>query len=69
MSMGLPIYTMRFSSRNDRVWGGLGVGGFYNWNDDKYAIYGEGLINASLKKFTDSYSVKANVGFKVKWRF
>jgi len=56
-----------FSSRNDRVWGGLGVGGSYNWNDDKYAIYGEGLINTSLNNFADSYSIKANVGFKVKW--
>ncbi|MDR6433239.1 autotransporter outer membrane beta-barrel domain-containing protein [Brucella pseudogrignonensis] len=56
-----------FTSRNDRVWGGLGLGGSYNWNDDKYSIYGEGLINTSLNNFGDSYAIKGNVGFKVKW--
>ncbi|MET3646012.1 outer membrane autotransporter protein [Phyllobacterium ifriqiyense] len=56
-----------FASRNDRIWGGLGVGGTYNWNDDKYSIYGEGLVNTSLNNFGDSYSVKGTVGFRVKW--
>ncbi|MEJ5081183.1 autotransporter outer membrane beta-barrel domain-containing protein [Ochrobactrum sp. MYb379] len=56
-----------FTSRNDRVWGGLGLGGSYNWNDDKYSIYGEGLVNTSLNNFGDSYAIKGNVGFKVKW--
>ncbi|TCQ72439.1 outer membrane autotransporter protein [Ochrobactrum sp. BH3] len=56
-----------FTSRNDRVWGGLGLGGSYNWNDDRYSIYGEGLVNTSLNNFGDSYSIKGVVGFKVKW--
>ena len=55
------------ANRNDRVWGGIGVGGSYNWNDDKYSIYGEGLINTSLNNFGDSYTVKGQVGFRVKW--
>ncbi|MCO7728542.1 hypothetical protein NJB93_18305 [Brucella intermedia] len=37
------------------------------WADDKYSIYGEGLINTSLNNFADSYSLKGNVGFRVKW--
>lgn len=56
-----------FTSRNDRAWGGLGLGGSYNWNDDKYSIYGEGLVNTSLNNFGDSYSIKGNVGFRMKW--
>nr|WP_312196596.1 autotransporter outer membrane beta-barrel domain-containing protein [Brucella anthropi] len=56
-----------FASRNDRVWGGLGIGGTYNWDDDKYSIYGEGLVNTSLNNFGDSYSVKGTVGFRMKW--
>ncbi|QWK81894.1 autotransporter outer membrane beta-barrel domain-containing protein [Ochrobactrum sp. BTU1] len=56
-----------FASEKDRLWGGLGVGGSYNWNDDKYSIYGEGLVNTSLNNFGDSYSVKGTVGFRMKW--
>lgn len=56
-----------FASRNDRVWGGVGVGGTYNWDDDKYSIYGEGLVNTSLNNFGDSYSVKGQAGFRMKW--
>ena len=56
-----------FASRQDRLWGGLGLGGSYNWDNDKYSIYGEGLINTSLSNFGDSYSVRGNVGFRVRW--
>ena len=55
------------ASRQDRLWSGLGLGGSYNWDNDKYSIYGEGLINTSLNNFGDSYSVKGNVGFRIKW--
>ena len=55
------------ASEQERLWGGLGVGGSYNWNDDKFSIFGEGLVNTSLNNFGDSYSVKGNVGFRVKW--
>jgi outer membrane autotransporter protein len=61
------LLTASFANRNDRAWGGIGLGGSYNWNDDKYSIYGEGLINTSLNNFADSYSLKGNVGFRVKF--
>ncbi|MGW6779288.1 autotransporter outer membrane beta-barrel domain-containing protein [Brucella pseudogrignonensis] len=38
--------------------GGIGLGGSYNWNSDKYSIFGEGSINTSLQSFADSYSYK-----------
>ncbi|GAA5543317.1 autotransporter outer membrane beta-barrel domain-containing protein [Brucella sp. NBRC 113783] len=56
-----------FTSRNDRFWGGIGLGGSYNWNNDKYSLYGEGSINTSLANFGDSYAYKGTVGFRVKW--
>lgn len=56
-----------FASKQDRVWGGLGIGGSYNWNDDKYSIYGEGVIKTSLNNFGDSHSLQGNVGFRIKW--
>jgi fibronectin-binding autotransporter adhesin len=36
------------ASRSDRLWGGVGLGGSYDWNDDKDSLYGEGSINTSL---------------------
>lgn len=56
-----------FTSRDERLWGGIGIGGSFNWNNDKYSIYGEGSINTSLTSFADSYDYKATVGFKTKW--
>ncbi|MNE59642.1 hypothetical protein D3C80_1547520 [compost metagenome] len=56
-----------FASRNDRVWGGLGIGGTYSWDDDKYSIYVEALVQTSLNDFGDSYSVRGQVGLRVKW--
>ncbi len=56
-----------FTSRNDQFWGGIGLGGSYNWNGDKYSLYGEGSIDTSLASFGDSYAYKGTVGFRVKW--
>lgn len=56
-----------FSSENDRWWGGLGIGGSYNWDDDKYSIYGEGVVKTSLNDFGDSYSLKGTLGLRIRW--
>ncbi|WP_077684251.1 autotransporter outer membrane beta-barrel domain-containing protein [Brucella intermedia] len=56
-----------FANQNERLWGGIGLGGSYNWNSDKYSVYGEGAINTSLADFGDSYSYKGTLGFRVKW--
>ncbi len=56
-----------FASQNERLWGGIGLGGSYNWNSDKYSIYGEGSINTSLQSFADSYSYKGTLGFRVRF--
>ncbi|SPL62517.1 autotransporter outer membrane beta-barrel domain-containing protein [Ochrobactrum soli] len=63
----VDVAGVSFASEKDRLWGGVGLGGSYNWNDDKYSIYGEGIVNTSLNNFGDSYTLKGNVGFRVKW--
>lgn len=63
----VDVAGIRFASEKERLWGGIGLGGSYNWNDDKYSIYGEGIVNTSLKNFGDSHSLKGNVGFRMKW--
>ncbi len=56
-----------FDSRNERLWGGLGLGASYNWANDKYSVYGEGSLNTSLTGFADSYTVKGTLGFRVRF--
>ncbi|MGK9052551.1 autotransporter outer membrane beta-barrel domain-containing protein [Neorhizobium petrolearium] len=56
-----------FDLRKDRLWGGLGVGGSYSWNEDRYSLYGEGLIHTSLAQIGGSYSLQGRVGLRVKW--
>jgi fibronectin-binding autotransporter adhesin len=56
-----------FASRDNGVWGGLGLGGTYNWDDDKYSVYGEVSANTGLKHFGKSYDVGGTLGVRVKW--
>ncbi|MNJ98643.1 Outer membrane protein IcsA autotransporter precursor [compost metagenome] len=55
-----------FASRNDRLWAGIGFGGSYNWNNDKYSIYGEGTYSSSLAS-ADSYGYGGMIGLRFKW--
>ncbi|MBV2143353.1 autotransporter outer membrane beta-barrel domain-containing protein [Falsochrobactrum sp. TDYN1] len=65
--VSVELAETRLTSRNERLWGGIGLGGSYNWDDDKYSLYGEASINTSLNNFGDSYNYKGNIGFRVKW--
>lgn len=56
-----------FASRDNGLWGGLGLGGTYNWDDDKYSVYGEVSANTGLKHFGKSYDVGGTLGVRVKW--
>ncbi|MGU3576517.1 autotransporter outer membrane beta-barrel domain-containing protein, partial [Brucellaceae bacterium C25G] len=61
------VSTADFVSKNEHFWGGIGFGGAYNWDDDKYSVYGEGSLNTSFKNFGDSYDFKGTLGLRVKW--
>ncbi|MDR0251893.1 MAG: autotransporter outer membrane beta-barrel domain-containing protein, partial [Brucellaceae bacterium] len=63
----VDVASVRFTNKSDRLWAGIGLGGTYNWNDDKYSLYGEGSVNTSLSHFGDSYTYKGTLGFRVKW--
>jgi fibronectin-binding autotransporter adhesin len=63
----VDVASVDFSNRSDRLWGEIGLGGSYNWNDDKYSIYGEGSVATSLAHFGDSNTIKGSLGFRVKW--
>jgi len=54
-------------SRNDRLWGSLGIGGTYSWNEDKYSIYAEASTSTGLEHFGRSYEVSGTFGLRVNW--
>lgn len=54
-------------SRNQALWGGLGIGGTLSWADGRYAVYGEALARSSLENFGDSKAIGAKLGLSVKW--
>ena len=58
---------VKFTSENDPLWGGVGIGASYNWGDGKYALHGEASLNTSLRNFGDSYAAKGTVGLSVKF--
>lgn len=58
---------INLKNRNDRLWGGIGVGGSYNWDNDNKSLYGEVGLNSSLKNFGDNYAVVGKVGFRVRY--
>ncbi|WP_081657483.1 autotransporter outer membrane beta-barrel domain-containing protein [Pseudovibrio exalbescens] len=55
------------TSRQDRLWGGLEVGGTYSWKDDRFAVFGQMSADTSLAHFSDSYSVAGRAGLRVRW--
>ncbi|WP_416208071.1 autotransporter [Chelativorans sp. M5D2P16] len=58
---------MTFASADDRTWAGVGLGGSYNWSDDRYSLHGEAVARTSLAELGDSYSFGGTVGLRVKW--
>lgn len=57
----------RLTSANEELWGGLGIGGAFNWADDKYSVYGEAQAKTGLENFGDSHVLGATVGFRASW--
>lgn len=58
---------LHLKSEEQALWGGLGVGGSLNWDDDRSMLFGELLGRTSLQDFGDSHSVGAKVGLRVMW--
>jgi len=63
----IDVSDVRFTNRDERLWGGIGAGASYNWNDDKYSLYGKVNVSTSLQKFADSNVVSGGIGFRARW--
>ncbi|AZV23742.1 autotransporter outer membrane beta-barrel domain-containing protein [Mesorhizobium sp. M7A.F.Ce.TU.012.03.2.1] len=55
------------SSRNEQLWGGIGIGGTVNWADDKFSVFGEAVARTGLENSGDSHALTGSLGFRVKW--
>lgn len=56
-----------FSSRNDELWGELGLGGTYNWGADRYSLYGDVSASTPFASPGDSVAVSGRAGLRVQW--
>lgn len=63
----VAVAELPFSSKNEALWGGLGLGGSLNFAGDRYSLYGEALVRTGLDNFGDSHVLSGSVGFRAKW--
>ncbi|OEO26590.1 hypothetical protein AX279_07215 [Pseudomonas sp. J237] len=63
----VDVANVKFNNRAARMRADVGVGGSYNWNDDKLSLYGEVSVDTSLNNFGDSTGVNGTVGLRVKF--
>jgi fibronectin-binding autotransporter adhesin len=56
-----------FTTRNERLWGGFGVGSSLDWKDGRYSVYGEVQATTGLDHFGDSHGVRGTAGFRMRW--
>lgn len=63
----IDLSGLRLTNRDDRLRGGVGLGGSYRWNKGKYVLYGEGNVSTSLKHFSGSNMYRAMVGLNIHW--
>lgn len=54
-----------FTNREERLWGGLGLGARYEWG--RYALYGEVEAQTSLARFADSHRITGRAGLRISW--
>ena len=58
---------VNFTTRNEKLWGGLGLGSSLDWADGRYSIYGQVLASTGLKHFGDSHAFNGAMGFRMRW--
>lgn len=63
----ITVTTLPFSNQNYPLWGGLGIGGSKNWNNDFFSVFGEASVNTSLSHFSHNYSILGKVGVRIQW--
>lgn len=63
----VDVSGVKFTNRDERLWGGIGAGASYNWSNDKYSLYGKVNVSTGLEEFADSNVVSGSIGFRARW--
>ena len=61
--LSVSVSGAQFESGEDRLWGSVGLGGDYSWNN-RVSFYGETVAETSLNEFGDSRRVTARIGVR-----
>ncbi|MGB3335840.1 MAG: autotransporter outer membrane beta-barrel domain-containing protein [Devosia sp.] len=61
------IGTDSVSSKNDPLWGGVGLGGSLDWADERVSLFGEANVATSLNNVGKSYSLGVTAGINGKF--
>lgn len=56
-----------FSSRDKRQSVGVGVGGTHEWQNGRYAVYGNVNLISATHNVSDNYSIGGTIGVRVGW--
>ncbi|NYF32621.1 autotransporter-associated beta strand repeat-containing protein [Sphingopyxis sp. JAI108] len=51
--------------RDERLWGEVGLGGSYSWNNDRFTLFAEISADTAIDDFGDSNNLRGNAGFRV----
>jgi len=63
----INVDDVRFATRDERLWAGIGIGGTYEWANGAYAFYGNANIAGSVEHMSDSYAFGGTLGFRARW--
>jgi len=63
----VSVENTSFRSRDERLWAGVGLGGTYEWNNGRYALYGNVNVAGSTRKMSDNHSFGGTLGFRATW--
>ena len=63
----VSVDSVRFATRDERLWAGIGIGGTYEWANGAYAFFGNANIAGSTENMSDSYAFGGTLGFRARW--
>lgn len=63
----VDVDAVRISASIPRLSADIGVGGTYSWDDDRFAIYGQGSVGTYTDDFGNSNDLRGQIGFKMRW--
>ncbi|CNI68248.1 autotransporter protein [Yersinia pseudotuberculosis] len=63
----VQVSGVEFATRDERQSVGLGAGGTYEWQNGRYAVYGNVNLLGATRNVSDNYAVGGTIGARVSW--